>query len=564
MSFRISRVSVPILGLLRVQAHPRVMRDAVLRRALRLEVDEPLEVVDERLRARTVVAGPERGLRDGDAAAHRHRAVVVGRARDHVRVQVDVLHVTPRSRVRRTRSCDPATRATSCRGSLKAICTRRTRSPRAVDEDLERRAHRAHAEVVLGVELSSALEAVEERGQIEDLHAVVHEPALDELALRQRARGGVLGHAVMHLPSALVTQQRRGLQHEVLVELVHVERRPDAVDQRDRQPSAEVLAELLEAVEQRRARRPRRARHRGVPDRQPDAFEHLEHAPQILRVQYTGEAGVGAVLGEADGDGLAVAQLVARQRLELVRRPVAEVQRPRGAELERVAARRDVGEVKLGAAIHELLHGGRRAPAQGDRVRLDPREERGVADQRDLDRLRDPRAPVAIGQRLEEVEVVEHRVRRGERPDEVLLAEAVDAVLDADGRVALRQDRARHADQPDPAVRGGRRVADRVEHRAATDRDDVGVAVDAMGVDRGADRVDRPAIVLDRLSAGHDDRRRDELESSRRARGSTPAHRTAIAGCAAERAPRRGRRAPWRERRRRRAALCCPGPGSRA
>ena len=106
----------PILGLLGVQAHPREVGDAVLRRALRLEVDEPLEVVDERLRARTVVAGPERGLRDGDAAAHRHRAVVVGGARDHVRVQVDVLHVTPPSRARRTRSCGPATRAASCRG----------------------------------------------------------------------------------------------------------------------------------------------------------------------------------------------------------------------------------------------------------------------------------------------------------------------------------------------------------------------------------------------------------------------------------------------------------------
>src|ERR1051325_8654420 len=68
--------------------------------------------------------------------------------------------------------------------------------PAAVREDRERRAHRAHAEVVLAVELASALEAVEERGEIEDLHTVVHEPALDEVALRQRARGGVLGHVV--------------------------------------------------------------------------------------------------------------------------------------------------------------------------------------------------------------------------------------------------------------------------------------------------------------------------------------------------------------------------------
>ena len=116
-------------------------------------------------------------------------------------------------------------------------------------------------------------------------------------------------------------------------------------------------------------------------------------------------------------------------------------------------------------------------------------EERRVLEQRDLDRLRDAGAPVAVGQRVEQVEVVEHRVRRRERPDEVLLPERVDAVLDADRRVVLREDGGRDADQPHAAVGGRGGVADGIEHGAAADRHHVGVAVDAVDVDRGADLV---------------------------------------------------------------------------
>ena len=143
---------------------------------------------------------------------------------------------------------------------------------------------------------------------------------------------------------------------------------------------------------------------------------------------------------------------------------------------------------------------------------LDPGEERRVLEQRDLDRLRDAGQPVAVGQREQQVEVVEHRVRRRERADEVLLAERVDPVLDADAGVVLRQDRRRDADQPDAAVGGGGGVADRVEHRAAADRHHVRMAVDAVDVDRRADLVDRPAVVLDRLAAGDDERGGGQLE----------------------------------------------------
>ena len=73
--------------------------------------------------------------------------------------------------------------SSSLRGSLKIICTRCTRSPLAVDQDGERLADRAQPEVVLGVELAGAVEAVEERRELEHLHAVLHEVLGDQLTL---------------------------------------------------------------------------------------------------------------------------------------------------------------------------------------------------------------------------------------------------------------------------------------------------------------------------------------------------------------------------------------------
>ena len=80
-------------------------------------------------------------------------------------------------------------------------------------------------------------------------------------------------------------------------------------------------------------------------------------------------ARVNHVQRDADGDGLAVGNVEMRKLLQLVRRPVAEVQRARGAGLKRIAAGGDVVEVQFGAAADEVLH----------RVRLERGELFGVA-----------------------------------------------------------------------------------------------------------------------------------------------------------------------------------------
>src|SRR5690606_3676664 len=65
--------------------------------ALRLVLRELPEVIEEPLGRAAVVAGPEGGLRDGGAPALGHALVVVGGARHHVDVGVDVPHAPPLS-----------------------------------------------------------------------------------------------------------------------------------------------------------------------------------------------------------------------------------------------------------------------------------------------------------------------------------------------------------------------------------------------------------------------------------------------------------------------------------
>ena len=139
-----------------------------------------------------------------------------------------------------------------------------------------------------------------------------------------------------------------------------------------------------------------------------------------MGVEPTDGRRIGAVQRDAQPDGLAVAQRVVTQQLELVGRPVAEVQRTRAAGLERVAGAADVLEVELGAAANDRAERLEGAVAYGGGFAHEQLEERGVADQRDLDRLGQSSAAIALWQRGDEIEVVDHRIRRGEAADGVL------------------------------------------------------------------------------------------------------------------------------------------------
>ena len=104
-----------VLRLLRIDAEPGVVADAVLRRPLRLEVGELAEVVVEALRTRAVVPRPERRLRDRHAPRQRHALVVVGRAAHHVDMGVDVHQKAPFLERTTLNACPPERRSGEAR-----------------------------------------------------------------------------------------------------------------------------------------------------------------------------------------------------------------------------------------------------------------------------------------------------------------------------------------------------------------------------------------------------------------------------------------------------------------
>ena len=85
-----SRESCDVLGFLGVDAQPGIMRMPNWAAPFGLDFGEVAEVIAEALGGAAIEPGPERRLADGDAAALGHAMIVVGDARDHVDVGVDV------------------------------------------------------------------------------------------------------------------------------------------------------------------------------------------------------------------------------------------------------------------------------------------------------------------------------------------------------------------------------------------------------------------------------------------------------------------------------------------
>ena len=98
-----------------------------------------------------------------------------------------------------------------------------------------------------------------------------------------------------------------------------------------------------------------------------DPSEYVDDPSAILGRQPALQMRIRGVQREADGHRLAVAHTVVRQLLQLVRRPVAEIQRPTAARLERIASPANVRDVQRRAAVDELAGRARRARARSPR-----------------------------------------------------------------------------------------------------------------------------------------------------------------------------------------------------
>src|SRR5262249_43091911 len=128
-----------------------------------------------------------------------------------------------------------------------------------------------------------------------------------------------------------------GLPHRLLVDRVDLESRADVGKKRDGELAPEVLAELLDPGKNGTTPLAAHEAEGVVPKGKVQGLERAEHrvAHRLAREPHLGC--VDGVDRHSDGHAFAVAQSVMRQALELVRGPVAEVERTRTAELERIA-----------------------------------------------------------------------------------------------------------------------------------------------------------------------------------------------------------------------------------
>ena len=246
--------------------------------------------------------------------------------------------------------------------------------------------------------------------------------------------------------------------------------------------------------------------------RQPAGAEDGDEAVGLLLRQQADAGGVEGVEGDADGDGVAVGQAVFRQQLQLVGRPMAVVQRARGAEFVGIARRGDVVEVQQGAALEDAPDGRQIALVDFPGGPLDQPEEVGILDGGDFDGFGDAIEQQRQRQRREEIGVVQDGPGRGERAQQVLRAGVVDGVLDPDAGIALGEGGGGHAHEAHAAVEQRGRQAGGVEERAAADRDAERMAANVPGAQRREHPADGRGRLLDVLTARQDQRGPHQLQ----------------------------------------------------
>src|SRR5258708_27852876 len=122
---------------------------------------------------------------------------------------------------------------------------------------------------------------------------------------------------------------------------------------------------------------------------------------------------------------------------------MTKIERSRRPHLERIATEPDLAHVQLGASLAEMIQMRSEKRCKCVNMGLEPVEKLSVADQGNLHGLGHACSLLAGRQRIDKGAVVDDRPRRHKSADEILQAEMVDGILDADATVILCQNRAR-------------------------------------------------------------------------------------------------------------------------
>ena len=171
--------------------------------------------------------------------------------------------------------------------------------------------------------------------------------------------------------------------------------------------------------------------------------------------------------------------LVSGRGLQRVSERMAEIQERPFSLLAFVAAHDR--RLDLAGTADDVRERRRLTREQGIQVRLQPREQRRIADQPVLDHFGESGAQFARWQGGERVRVAHHRRRLVEGADQVLAARMVDAGLAAHRRIHLREQRRGHLHEHDAALVGGGREAGEIPDHPAPQGKDRAIAPKTVG-----------------------------------------------------------------------------------
>src|SRR5436190_11924565 len=206
----------------------------------------------------------------------------------------------------------------------------------------------------------------------------------------------------------------------------------DVAQEGDVQFAAEVLPEFAKALDNGGTAARSLLPQRPIPEPESNSFQQAKDPFGNDSSQVSFFYRIDDVECQADGDRLAVAKTMLGHRLELVSRPVTEVERPRATQLERIAVATDMREVQFGGPADQRREDRQVAVGNVLDVRFEIAIEARIPQQGDFHRFRDAADAVAMAEGFQKPRIVDDRERRNERADEVLLAKEIDAVLDGE------------------------------------------------------------------------------------------------------------------------------------
>src|SRR5688572_2021030 len=118
-----------------------------------------------------------------------------------------------------------------------------------------------------------------------------------------------------------------------------------------------MLPELAQAVQDGEFAIPLTGTERGMPELEPQQLEQSRNALLGTGSKQAGKHRISRVERDADRHRLAMPNVIVGQAFQLVRRPMAKIERSSAPGLERVPAVSDLMHMKLGTAADHRRHG---------------------------------------------------------------------------------------------------------------------------------------------------------------------------------------------------------------